>query len=114
MLKGPSQPRVGVLLEGIAPTPYLDGPGGRQLTVSHVRPRSSLSTVTSGAAHIAIPIHLEAVSDVTVIEFDYELIVSLQQGPADLLAALASETQRRLSDVYRALRRTSSAASASV
>jgi len=101
IFKGPPQPRVGVLLEGIARA-YLGGPGGRQLTVRHVRPRSSLSTVTSGAAQNAIPIHLEAVSDVTVIEFDYEVIVGLQRSRPDLLGALAAETQRRLSDVYRA------------
>lgn len=101
VFKGPPQPRVGVLLEGIARA-YLSGPGGRQLTVRHVRPRSSLSTVTSGAAQNAIPIHLEAISDVTVIEVEYEVLGRLQRSHPDLLAALASETQRRLADVYRA------------
>ena len=100
IFKGPPQPRVGVLLEGIARA-YLSGPGGRQLTVRHVRPRSTLSTATSGAAQNTIPIHLEAVSDVTVIEFDYELLTRLQLSRPDLLGAVGAETQRRLSDVYR-------------
>jgi CRP/FNR family transcriptional regulator, cyclic AMP receptor protein len=92
--------RIGFLLEGIARA-FITGPDGRQLTLRYARPRSLVTTATSGFANTSLPIGLHAVTPVTVVDFPFELITSLQRTDVTVVRALAAEATRRLAEVYR-------------
>src|SRR4051794_19633279 len=92
--------RIGFLLEGIART-YITGADGRQLTLRYARQRSLITTTTSGVTNTSLPIGLQAVTPVTVVDFPFDLIASLQRSNATVVRALAAEATRRLAEVYR-------------
>src|SRR5947207_557915 len=69
----PAEPSLGFILDGNART-FIDGPGGRQLTVRYVRPGSIVATATPGSAGTSMQIRIEAVTPCTVIELNVETV----------------------------------------
>jgi PAS domain S-box-containing protein len=101
VLGGPVLDRFGLILEGTARS-YIAGHDKRQLTLRYaVAP--AMASATSDVDRLrAIPINLQAVTDVTVIEFDLRSVQRLMATNMSVAFAVTIETSRRLADVYRA------------
>jgi CRP/FNR family cyclic AMP-dependent transcriptional regulator len=93
--------RIGFIVEGTARA-YMTGPDGRQLTVRYVRSRSMITSATAAVASNPIAIGHQAVTDLAIVEFAWPRLIELQDSNASVVRALASESNRRLADVYRA------------
>ena len=64
-------------------------------------PGRSLPRQPRASPTTSLPIGLQAVTPVTVVDFPFELITSLQRTDSTVVRALAAEATRRLAEVYR-------------
>jgi len=96
----PPVPRAGVILEGTART-YLVGDDRRELTLRYVRPPGMITTASTSIAVDPVPISLQAVSNVSVLEIDVGTLRELVNSNTRAGLSLANELSRRLTDVYR-------------
>ena len=95
-----TQPRLGVILDGVART-YIIGSDGRQLTLRYVRPPAVLTTASTAIALSPVPISNQAVTNVSVLELNVDSLVEMFNHQTRVGFAFANEVSRRLADVYR-------------
>lgn len=93
-----SQPRwAGIVLTGMARV-FLRTKGGRQVTLRHARPGSSIGV---GALLGEDTVSAQAVTDCEVLSLDTSQVMELAREHASLAFAIAEEASMRLMETYR-------------
>jgi PAS domain S-box-containing protein len=101
ILGGPVQERFALILEGTARS-YLAGQDHRQLTLRYAVAPAVVSTTSDVDRLRSIPINLQAVTEVSVVELNLRSVQRLMATNMSVSFAVTMETSRRLADVYRA------------
>jgi CRP/FNR family transcriptional regulator, cyclic AMP receptor protein len=87
----------GIVLAGMARV-FLTTPAGRQVTLRHARPGSSIGVGTLlGEGSVSA----QAVTDCDILSLDTAQVARLARDHASLAVAIAEETSRRLQETYR-------------
>jgi CRP-like cAMP-binding protein len=89
----------GIVMSGMARV-YITTPAGRQVTLRHARPGSSIGM---GALLNEGSVSAQAVTDCTVLRLDGAHVRSLARQDAGLAIAIAEEVSQRLFEAYREL-----------
>jgi CRP-like cAMP-binding protein len=98
MVVSESEPHwTGVVLTGMARV-FLRTSGGRQVTLRHARPGSSIGV---GALLGEDTVSAQAVTNCEVLSLDTNQVMELAQHNASLAFAIAEETSLRLMETYR-------------
>jgi CRP/FNR family transcriptional regulator len=87
----------GIVLRGMARV-FLTTKGGRQVTLRHARPGSSIGV---GALLGESTVSAQAVTDCEVLSLDTDQVKRLARDDASLAFAIARETSLRLRETYR-------------
>src|SRR3954451_10683490 len=90
-----------VVLDGTVRT-YLAGRDGRQLTVRYANAPAAISSSSGAERMSSLPIAIQAVSDVTVLELSLPVLLRLTATNTSVAVAMSAELARRLNDVYHA------------